>query len=72
MSIIDHLPSLKTDWNPQMYRPWLKKEDYEPDKMEAYQHELLKSYIPIDESQNQFPEDFYLKKVFESYKMSGF
>lgn len=69
-SIIDHLPSLKTDWNPQMYRPWLKKEDYEPDKLEVYQHELLKSYIPIDESQNQFPEDFYINKVIETYRRS--
>jgi hypothetical protein len=67
LSIIDHLPSLKTDWNPDLYRPWLKKEDYEPDKMEAYQHELLKSYIPV-ENKNQFPEDFYLIKVIEAYK----
>lgn len=70
LAIIDHLPSLKTDWLPQVYRPELKMEDYEPNRLEAYQYELLKSYIPIDESQNQFPEDFYMSKVFESYKMS--
>lgn len=70
LSIIDHLPSLKTDWNPQMYRPWLKKEDYEPNKLEAYQHELLKSYIPIDESQNQFPEDFHINKIIETFRRS--
>lgn len=70
LSIIDHLPSLKTDWNPQRYRPWLKKEDYEPNRLEAYQHELLKSYIPIDENQNQFPEDFYINNVIETYRRS--
>lgn len=72
LSIIDHLPSLKTDWNPHLRRPWLKKEDYEPDQMEAYQLELLKSYIPIDERKNQFPENFQLNEVFESFRNSEF
>lgn len=72
LSIIDHLPSLKTDWNPHLHRPWLKKEDYEPDQMEAYQLELLKSYIPIDERKNQFPENFQLNEVFESFRNSEF
>lgn len=68
LSIIDHLPSLKTDWNPHVYRPWLKKEEYEPDRMESYQYELLKSYIPIEEDKNQFPEDFTMSKVLEAYR----